>query len=648
MTATGLPRRRGPRHGRAGNDADAGRRAAGRARGHRRHRRPDVPRPDGRTAPAATTTSSTRSRRRTIYRLAAALAGVRHGERPTSRREVDAPRSRDSRRSSTRLAKRTRGDRGAGPRAVLAERRGGSRGAAAAAPVAAWDFRASRDDRVGKLHAQPSGGATLDAARAACSTARPASPHRRRCRATCRRRRSKRGCGSTTSTSAAAASSACRRPTAACSTRSSSASASRAAGWPAATASRRTQAFGGPDEKRRRPTSRSTSRSPTPPTARSPATATASRTASRTRSERSGRVRGGQGGRRLRLRHEPAGGNKMLAGTIVRGPALRPGAVGRTRSAASAGEPGVRRPTPRSTRSSPPTSARSARDAAHGPRRLAAELDRRPRASRTRRLYAVDAAAAGRDARCSLRGNLADARRRSVAPGGRRGAAGPAADFGLAAERARGRAPRKLADWITRPGQPAVRPRHRQPRSGTTTSAPGSSRRRTTSASTAAGLASRAARLARRASSSTRRLRASKAMHRLIVTSRDLPPGVRAAPGRRSRSTRTTACSGGRSRMRLEGEAVRDAMLAVAGPAQPRGRRAGLHATTREPGRQRHRVLTSPFDPVGPEFDRRSIYRIVPRGGEPGPARRLRLPRPLDRRPAPGRARRRRSRRSRC
>ena len=66
-------------------------------------RRRDVPRPDRRTAPAATTTSSTRSPQRDYYAMQAVFAGVQHGERPL-RTPDDEARQRAAERLRPQLA----------------------------------------------------------------------------------------------------------------------------------------------------------------------------------------------------------------------------------------------------------------------------------------------------------------------------------------------------------------------------------------------------------------------------------------------------------------------------------------------------------------------------------------------------------------
>jgi hypothetical protein len=67
---------------------------------------------------------------------------------------------------------------------------------------------------------------------------------------------------------------------------------------------------------------------------------------------------------------------------------------------------------------------------------------------------------------------------------------------------------------------------------------------------------------------------------------------------------------------RLEGEAVRDAMLSVSGLLNPEVGGKGFS------GYQvrdfNGTAYFEPFDPVGPEFHRRSVYRFTPRGANQG------------------------------
>ena len=95
------------------------------------------------------------------YRLAAALAGVGHGERTLPNAAATAGLSRaegELRAIEKDLAAVEEPAR----RAVLAG--GANAGPAAPTPRAAWDFRTGPDDLIGKLHAKPAGGARLTAA----------------------------------------------------------------------------------------------------------------------------------------------------------------------------------------------------------------------------------------------------------------------------------------------------------------------------------------------------------------------------------------------------------------------------------------------------------------------------------------------------
>ncbi|MBX9584779.1 MAG: DUF1553 domain-containing protein, partial [Gemmataceae bacterium] len=67
---------------------------------------------------------------------------------------------------------------------------------------------------------------------------------------------------------------------------------------------------------------------------------------------------------------------------------------------------------------------------------------------------------------------------------------------------------------------------------------------------------------------------------------------------------------------RLEGEAVRDAMLAVSGLLDRTV--GGKGFSDYKENNFNGTAYFEPFDPSGPGFDRRSIYRFVPRGGNAG------------------------------
>jgi hypothetical protein len=67
---------------------------------------------------------------------------------------------------------------------------------------------------------------------------------------------------------------------------------------------------------------------------------------------------------------------------------------------------------------------------------------------------------------------------------------------------------------------------------------------------------------------------------------------------------------------RLEGEAVRDALLAVSGMLNREG--GGKSFSDYKVRDFNGTAYFDPFDPVGPEFHRRSIYRFTPRGANQG------------------------------
>ncbi len=67
---------------------------------------------------------------------------------------------------------------------------------------------------------------------------------------------------------------------------------------------------------------------------------------------------------------------------------------------------------------------------------------------------------------------------------------------------------------------------------------------------------------------------------------------------------------------RLEGESVRDTMLAVSGLLNPAI--GGKGFSDYKERNYNGTVYFEPFDPVGPEFHRRSVYRFTPRGANQG------------------------------
>jgi hypothetical protein len=106
-----------------------------------------------------------------------------------------------------------------------------------------------------------------------------------------------------------------------------------------------------------------------------------------------------------------------------------------------------------------------------------------------------------------------------------------------------------------------------------------------------------------------------KALHRLIVTS---------ATYRQASAPRKDALAKDADNRllwrfrphRLEGEAVRDAMLGVSGLLNPEIGGPGF--SDYKERNFNGTAYFEPFDPVGPEFHRRSVYRFTPRGANPG------------------------------
>ena len=226
-----------------------------------------------------------------------------------------------------------------------------------------------------------------------------------------------------------------------------------------------------------------------------------------------------------------------------------------------------------------------------------------------------------------------------VAPAGLAAVTGPKPDFGLAPDASDAQRRRKLAEWITAPSNPLFarvivnrlwhyhfgtgivetpsdfgfngsRPSHpelldwlaaelKDPTPGPSPAGGGEKAPPSLPGKGGGGLGSYSL----------------KRLHRLIVTS---------ATYRQSSAPRRDALAAdANDRLlwryephRLEGEAVRDAMLAVAGLLN---REVGGKGFSDYKVRDFNgTAYFDPFDPVGPEFHRRSIYRFTPRGANRG------------------------------
>ena len=105
-----------------------------------------------------------------------------------------------------------------------------------------------------------------------------------------------------------------------------------------------------------------------------------------------------------------------------------------------------------------------------------------------------------------------------------------------------------------------------------------------------------------------------KQIHRLIVTSATYRQSSRLNPEAAKRDA-TNRLLWRKAPLRLEAEAVRDAMLAVAGTLNPRQGGPGYREFKVASVNGTASTLYTPIEAVGPDFDRRTIYRTWARGG---------------------------------
>ena len=322
------------------------------------------------------------------YQIASALSGVRHGERDLS--EVD-PETVALEKQIEALLARVAAIEAPVRARIVAQRKKALRAGPDALGGMGLRPRARRPDRLAQ--GRPSGERDRDAGRLARSMARRATRFRHRCRASSKPRRSRSGCGSTISNNAAVVRSASRRMTEASSTRSSSASRKPASGSAGSEFFRRYSQRRGHDGK-----GGGESRGPRgdhlrrrrhdPRFSRRPALR-------RRRTSRPARSTfpAGEAQVVFGLRHAPAGGNRMLAGTIVRA-RVYDRALDEAEVAASAATFGDYVDPGAITAALTPE-CRAERDAAHGKGRDASVIARRPDTQGIRRV----AARGGRDAR---------------------------------------------------------------------------------------------------------------------------------------------------------------------------------------------------------------------------------------------------------
>jgi mono/diheme cytochrome c family protein len=304
------------------------------------------------------------------------------------------------------------------------------------------------------------------------------------------------------------------------------------------------------------------------------------------------------------LRHAPAGGNKHLAGKIDRA-RLYDRALSAAEVAASAGTI--------STHVSDEDIDAELDEAGRRRRQqLSAEVRRlrdKIAAFRDRKAFAVTPQPAP-VAHLLVRGNVTQPAE-PIAAGGVLALAASQPDFGLPPDASEDQRRGKLAEWITRADNPlfartiANRLWHYHFGRGLieTPNDLGFSGGKPTHPELLDWLAAEL--IARKWSL--------KEMHRLIVTS--------AAWQQSSQPRANCLAADADNRLvwrysprRLEAEAVRDAVLVVAGQFNPQ--RGGPSVQDFRPYEYKSTQYYEPLDPVGPEFNRRSIYRMWARGGK--------------------------------
>jgi hypothetical protein len=547
-----------------------------------------------------------------FYRLASALSGVGFGDRAVPEAKASGEVAKLVKQLDE-VAKNIAAIEEPARKAVLAEKGAGKSDRAGPAPVAAWDFRKSGDDLVGKLHAEPVGGAKFTPDGAACD-----------------------GRGGFFRTPPLAfdlkaktleawvkLDSLTQRGGGVISVQTPDGAAFDAvvfgenepARWMAGSNGfARYKSFGGPEEK----------------------DATKEHVHFAIAFHEDGTITGYRNGKpygtgyastgpvafkgrnavvAFGCRHEPAGGNKMLAGAVSAA-RLYDRALSPAEIEASFAGGGF------ATRAEIETKLDDKQRIAHGAAlarraQLATELDRLRSRAAGARAYANVPQPAG-VTRVLARGDLA-LPGAVVGPAGVAAVTGPTADFGLKPDAPDAARRKKLAEWVTAPNNPLFarvivnRVWHYHFGTGIveTPNDFGFNGGRPSHPELLDWLAAYLVNPDRKAGGAWRL----KALHKLIVTS---------ATYRQSSAARQDArATDADNRLlwrykphRLEGEAVRDAMLAASGLLNPEvGGKGFSDYKLRD---FNGTAYFEPFDPAGAEFHRRSIYRFTPRGANQG------------------------------
>ena len=311
----------------------------------------------------------------------------------------------------------------------------------------------------------------------------------------------------------------------------------------------------------------------------------------------------------LGCRHEPVGGNKMLAGTVVAARVYDRALSQEEVAASFAAGPAFVSDAAIDARLTPELRTQRAEIRARVNKFKIQLAFLRERANE--RVYAVTPQNPG-VTRFLHRGDL-DKPGDVVAPGGIPAITSVAADFNLTADSSDAERRKKLAEWITSPSNPLFtrvivnRVWHYHFGTGIVETP--------NDFGFNGGRPSHPELLDWLASEFAARKYSVKALHRLIVTS--------AAYRQGSAPRKDAAAIDADNRLlwrkkpqRLEGESVRDSMLSVSGMLNRELGGKGFSDY-----RERNFNGTAyfdPIDPIGPEFQRRSVYRFVPRGGNQG------------------------------
>ncbi|HEY1188698.1 MAG TPA: DUF1553 domain-containing protein [Gemmata sp.] len=309
-------------------------------------------------------------------------------------------------------------------------------------------------------------------------------------------------------------------------------------------------------------------------------------------------------------RHEPAGGNKMLAGAVriarVYDKALSPDEV----AASFAAGGGFVTAAEIEAKMSPEQLTARAREA-RARDALAAELNRLRARTATARAYTNVAQAPG-VARFLARGDVTTPGA-IVAPGGLPAVNGPSAEFALRPDAPDAERRKKLAEWVTAPNNPLFarvivnRVWHYHFGTGIVETP--------NDLGFNGGPPSHPELLDWLATEFGARKYSLKALHKLIVTSATYRQASAPRKGARAKDADNRLLWRYKPH-RLEGEVVRDSMLAVSGLLNPEvGGKGFSDYKTRD---FNGTAFFDPFDPIGPEFHRRSVYRFTPRGANLG------------------------------